>query len=219
MRTFPVIAFAVLLAGAALTPGTSRGGNDPGTPKGKASVPTETLPTDKALRALEEQDRERTRQVEADYIKAQRGFVYFASAPLPAVDRNGAPVIDPKTHRQVMDGFCIVWRTRWVLDNPDQPHTGRWYTGLSFTVDPRSRQLTVYELKGPNGVATPTGFEAAQGQVSLRTDIVVPLYEQPQPGWDCSQETWISVLMAQEHYIPPIVTRGVTSADPYRYRE
>jgi hypothetical protein len=90
-------------------------------PKGTVDVPTETLPPNQALRDIEAQELAERRQAEAEYIKAQRGSVLFAYVPLPAIDRAGQPVHDPKTLQQIMDGACLIWKRHWVYDNPNVP--------------------------------------------------------------------------------------------------
>ena len=218
MKAARAITLAVFLASVAAVSSISPARNDEvGRPKGKVDVPTETLPPNQALRDLEARELAERRQAEADYIKAQRGSVFFAHVPLPAVDRTGQPVRDPKTDQQIMDGACLIWKRHWVYDNPNVPIAdGAWYQGLSWKVNPQSGQVTVYQLWVPNGIATSDGFKPENGTAIIRVNIAVPLFDQPKPEWDCSNETWISVLSAEDRYIPPVVPWGVSNSDdPY----
>jgi hypothetical protein len=149
----------------------------------------------------------------------------FAYAPVPAVDRNGIAIVNPKTGKQKVDGFCIVWKPGWNLDNPQvEVSPPKYYTYMSFRADPTRRRVTVYQLWAPNIVATDTGagWYPIGGDMILRTNITVPMYERPRTEWPCSQETWAMVLSHPERKYPDVViTLPGTgrSLTPQEYRE
>ncbi|HEY0525117.1 MAG TPA: hypothetical protein VGD08_17120 [Stellaceae bacterium] len=185
------------------------------------NVPTETLPPNYAARELDRQAAEERRDAEANYIKQQRGHVLFGFVPLPAVDKYGNAVHD-KSGKQIMDGSCLIWKSHWVTNNTDVPMDGNWYAATSFRVNPQRGLVQVYELKAPNGVVTEDGFQREPGSVILRVNLVAQLEDQPKPEWGCSNETWISVLTAEDRYIPPVMPWGMpNSNDPYmqKYHE
>ena len=208
------------MMGAIVLPASLAADDHVGIPAGPVDVPSETLPPNQALHALQRQEDEARHQQEQAFIESQRGSAYFAFASYPAFDRYGQPVVDPQTHQQMMDSFCIVWRPQWVLDNPDLPRTASpWYTSVSFKVDRRSGSVVIYELKVPNGIAAADGFHRAEGQVRVRTNIVAPLFDQPQPQWTCNTETWVAILTAGEREFPAVTPWDVTSGDPYSYQK
>jgi hypothetical protein len=185
-------------------------------------VPSETLPPNSAARELDRQAAAERRQAEAEYIKEQRGHVLFGFVPLPAVDKNGNAVHD-KSGKQIMDGSCLIWKSHWVTNNSDLLLDGsNWYRATSFRVDPLRKLVQVYQLQAPNGIVTADGFEREPGYVYLRVNLVAQLEDQPRPEWGCSNETWISVLSAEDRYIPPVVPWGTPGGnDPYlqKYHE
>lgn len=200
-------------------------GGDIGIPSGPTEVPSETLPLNQALRNLEAAEQEQVRQKQVEYIRSQKGSAYFAYVPMGAIDRYGQPVADPQTHRQIADGFCIIWRPHWVLDNPDQARTAyTWFTSLSYRVDPRTGTLDVYQVGVPDGISTPSGFQRSPGVAIVRTSEVARLYDQPDPAWPCATETWVTVLRADERQYGGgggggVAGGGFPGDDMKRYRQ
>jgi hypothetical protein len=83
---------------------------------------------------------------------------YFTYIPAPEMDYRGTPIIDPKTGKQGIDGFCMYWKDDWVLDNPNVDILGGlFYTQVSYRVDPRAKTMTIEFAKAPKVVATTTG--------------------------------------------------------------
>ncbi len=151
----------------------------------------------------------------------------FAYVPVPELDLNGKPIIDPETGKTIDDGFCLVWKQGWVLDNPDLEVIGApFYTRVSYRADPRLAQLTVYAVTAPSVVAIKSGagWYPVGGDSTLRVDITAPLLPQPKADWPCSRETWEAVLNAPERDYPgqeivlPGTGRG-TSLPEYRERQ
>ena len=130
------------------------------------------------------------------------GSSLYAYAAVPALDRNGRAVTDPSTGRQIADGFCIMWQPDWSRKNDHVPVTSSkvWWDGVSYQVSPETHAVTVYRVWGPNVIETPQGprsavpnVRGAPSELSLDESVTVKMYDSPQPGWPCTQETWTSI--------------------------
>lgn len=126
----------------------------------------------------------------------------YAYVGVPALDRNGRAVTDPSTGRQVADGFCILWQADWLRKNDHVAVTSDrvWWDGVSYQVNPESRAVTVYRVWGPNVIETPNGprsavpnIRGAPSEISLDESVTARMYDSPQPGWPCTQQTWASI--------------------------
>lgn len=139
----------------------------------------------------------------------------FAYVTADDLDAEGKQVIDPETGKQQASGFCLFWKDTWMTDDPGiQILDGNFYTGLSFRADPQKHQITVYKLTAPRviSIKTGTGWYPIGGEIEFSSNITVPAYDQPQPGWPCTKETWDAVINAPEREIifPPIVPAGAS---------
>jgi hypothetical protein len=130
-----------------------------------------------------------------------------AYVPVPAVDRAGRAVTDPRTGLQITDGFCIMWNSDWLTRNDHVAVTVNrvWWDGLSYQVNPIGQSVTVYRVWGPNVVATAQGprpavppVRGAPQEIALDENATAPMFNRPQPGWPCTQQTWGSI---RDHYI------------------
>ena len=129
----------------------------------------------------------------------------FAYVSAPDMDRQGKPIIDPASGKPLEDGFCLVWKPGWVLDNPaleilDAP----FYTRLSFRADPDARQMTVYQLMAPSVVAVTSGagWYPVGGETVFSVSIVATMYPKPKPEWPCTDATWKAVLDTPDRQYP-----------------
>jgi hypothetical protein len=151
----------------------------------------------------------------------------FAYVSAPEMDRQGKPIIDPASNKPLEDGFCLVWKPGWVLDNPaleilDAP----FYTRLSYRADPDARQMTVYQLVAPSvlAVTSGAGWYPVGGETSFPVNIIAPMYPAPKSEWPCSQATWQAVLETPDRQYPgqQIVVPGAGggfSLPDYRERQ
>jgi hypothetical protein len=146
----------------------------------------------------------------------------FAYVSLPAFDRDSRPVMRTDGER-LNDGFCLYWQPGWLRNYDHLPRLGdkNWWSSISYTIDPIARQITVYRLWGPDAVATPGGgwrivgasdvaFQAKGGK-----GIVVPMYEQPQADWPCTEETWRSAAQERTYYPPSAAPGPPRNTDLY----
>ncbi len=129
------------------------------------------------------------------------------------LDAEGKQVIDPQTGKQQMSGFCLLGKDTWTYDNPDlQILDGNFYTGVSFEADPKKHQITIYKLTAPCVIAikSGTGWYPIGGEVVFPSKIEAQAYDQPQPNWPCTQQTWEAVMNAPEREIifPPVAPTG-----------
>jgi hypothetical protein len=149
-------------------------------------------------------------------------FVYVTADDL---DAEGKQVIDPATGKVQVSGFCLLWKDTWTADTPDiEILDGDFYTGLSFRTDPQKHQITVYKLTAPRVISTNsgTGWYPIGGQIDFSPNITMAAYDQPQPGWPCTQKTWDALMTAPEREIvfPPLLPAGAGGGFNYpAYRE
>ncbi len=130
---------------------------------------------------------------------------FFSYVPAPDLDRDGKPILDPRTNQSMRDGFCLVWKPGWVLDNPAlEVLGGAFYTRVSFRADPAARTLTVYTLTAPRVVAITSGagWYPIGGEIDFSVRIVAPMEAKPDPAWPCSQATWNAVLNTPDRQYP-----------------
>jgi len=138
---------------------------------------------------------------------AQGGL--YAYAPGKVVDAEGNPIIDRQTGKPQEDGFCIFWKPGLQTDNSRIPIVAGqgWFTGVSYSVDPRSQRVTVYEVYSPEALQTPDGLVFTPGRRrGRRTDIVVPMYSVPHGDWPCTQKTWNAVEANPPGWVPDQTT-------------
>src|SRR3954454_4207509 len=120
-----------------------------------------------------------------DKLAAPPGSL-FAYVPVPAFDREGKPVMKAENGERLQDGFCLFWKPGWLTRNDRVPITvGQvWWTGVSYTVEPRAREITVYRVWGPDAAALPeggwrrvtSGTNGYQGK-----GVTAPMFEAPKP--------------------------------------
>src|SRR5689334_8306600 len=84
-----------------------------------------------------------------DDVKAPEGSL-FAFVPVPAFDRHGQKVV--RQDQSWSDGFCLFWKPGLLTRNEHvRIVAGKgWWSGVSYKVDPATREVTVYRVWGPD---------------------------------------------------------------------
>jgi hypothetical protein len=144
---------------------------------------------------------------------------YFAWNEFDVFDRNGKPVVDPKTGKRGTDGFCIFWKPEWV--GGEFQHVVQtdpyWFTAVSYDVDLDARTITFLEIYIPDVVGDPKSPDGwrrvSNNEVKKTMKVTVPLYDKPQPGWKCEESMWARLAGEQgqqmrTHYTIIPGTRG-----------
>ena len=137
----------------------------------------------------------------ATRVHAEGPFRY-AWVPVDAFDRDGKPILDEKG-QPIHDGFCILWKSNWLTQNDHLPVTEgiAWWTGVSYAVDPRNKQVTVYRVWGPDAVATGKGpkfFSRNEIEYGVRQS--APLLDAPRDDWPCTKDTWAAILSGAKEW-------------------
>jgi hypothetical protein len=127
---------------------------------------------------------------------AAEGPYRYAWVPIDAFDRNGKPVPDANG-QQIHDGFCILWKTNWLVRNDHLPiiDGAVWWSGVSYAVDPRSATVTVYRVWGPDAVATAKGPRYfSREAIAYGVEVTAPLLDRPRADWPCTEATWATIM-------------------------
>jgi hypothetical protein len=91
------------------------------------------------------------------------------------------------------DYYCLLWKTEWPVV-VTMTHTYEDGPALKYTANSSSRVFHIFAMRHLN----------QNRWVPL--DLYVRMYDQPQPGWDCTPQMWSKVLNEPPHhfvYHPP----------------
>jgi hypothetical protein len=193
------LAPVVLILTAAFRAGAALAASDVGIPTGPVGdVPTETLPAgpEEAIVAPPGGGGD---------TALPRADLLYAYGELMVLDRNGEPVIDPKTHRPKTSGFCQLWKTDWLDGKFTFDVTGGrdWWTRVTMAVDKAGREIRILRVWGPNVLAVPGGGWKPAGppdEIAYEgpnVEIVMPMRDAPEPGWPCPRSVWEAQLKAE----------------------
>src|SRR5579864_5449901 len=126
----------------------------------------------------------------------------YAWVPVDAFDRNGKPVLD-ENGEVIHDGFCILWKTNWLMQNDHLPITDgvAWWTGVSYDVDPRNKVVLVSQVWGPDAIATSKGPKFySREEIGYTVRKIAPLLDRPRDDWPCTKETWAAILSGAKEW-------------------
>jgi hypothetical protein len=167
------------------------------------------------------------------------GHPLVAYARFSMRDVAGNLVIDPHTGKPFWGGWCVAWPSNganmWLTASlaPDEDPTQDWVTGTRYYVNVEQRTVTFSEVrfwKVTRGAPSdPAGAGALVGSgwklvspygvpdyITFRINVVVKLYDQPQPEWSQYEHCgWQKMVAAFEWHPAPGGGGGGTYALPY----
>jgi len=127
----------------------------------------------------------------------------YAWVPVDAFDRDGKPILDERG-QPIHDGFCVLWKTNWQKDNRHLPIAGQavWWTGVSYSVDPRGGSVTVTRVWGPDAVATEKGPKFySREEIEYGVRVTAPLLGSPRDDWPCDKDSWAAIIAGAKEWV------------------